>query len=1085
MGNSIRSEAGSDAGSARGTHRDSEHPGGQSASSVSVLDSKISRGYGKFEFNTGDVYEGEYEGKYKHGIGTYLYHNGDVYVGEFYRNARQGWGVYITAGNERYEGQWAADRKSGYGLISLKHGIRFIGQFKNDKQHGLGVCFLANGSLFAEWRKDGRETRKVPLFHDLILPKPSDNHQHQQHPDRPDGAHPHSHSIGKSRTATSSPAFSRSRSRVRDRDRDHTRPHPDISMGHRSPSEAGGGQTSSFDTMSSDSSGDEGPFIMDHLHFLDRLPVLQKQQDGGEPAAATAAAAALPVAAPGVGETIKKVVSGRQNMMRWPHPHLQGRLPVGRDAQRIAEMSKAENCLGWSTSETCHFLRCMGLERFVDIFEKDAINGAVIPLLSERELRALGVVDERACKLLYLAFSLLLKLRHRAISKKSLADGFETFLKSPTLSLILIDPRDIQLDHCIGEGGYGKVFKGRLKNNEVVACKIFRAKDKDTVAKGFYQELSVLHRLRHPNVIQLLGLCLDQRYMIVMEFLPCGSLFDVLHRHKLKLEPRKILRISRDICSGMAYLHEQGVLHCDLKSSNIVVSNNWDIKICDFGLSSPLRDYDRKFHMTCPKMLGAVGTHHWMAPEVLRGDEFTQAADVYSFGMILWEMVCRQIPHHGLTQVQITATVGYGMRTAKIPDEVPETLRRILEACLAPLPEDRPSFRDLAEQFDAVLQTAILDFEENLREFFGAYEQLPPYDSPADLIKARRQSDGHMEAKAVDAMLEHMTKEYPSSDATIPQTDDEMMSPELTDTSRRGTRWPFASQRAIKTVPTPIEPRQRSLSAPQELVPADASASSPLAPGPQRPPATPPPPHPKELTAITEETEEEPSVHSDGVVSRVVLVPPKSEPPPIRSQTSSGQGCCAKSSGRSEPDWLYRDDRGGAEAFKPAAEEMQMQTHERDGNSDNGSGQRDNDTDGKGRKVKEKESHQQQPPHASRPLDLHTRSAHYWSGFERWLDVVDWHHQKYDWLAHRPCDNPLLHLYKDQPLQPDVYMSPIGPFRVRRHLPNIFSHLYGSTYHKHHNNNNSHRHPRRETGGGLTRAGEGATGGLCEAARET
>lgn len=93
-------------------------------------------------------------------------------------------------------------------------------------------------------------------------------------------------------------------------------------------------------------------------------------------------------------------------------------------------------------------------------------------------------------------------------------------------------------------------------------------------------------------------------------------------------------------------------MHCDLKSQNILLSEDWNVKICDFGLARYKEKFLKDNH-------GKIGTPHWMAPEILRGEKYEEAADVYSFGVILWEMLTGDIPFMGRSIAQITGMVGY------------------------------------------------------------------------------------------------------------------------------------------------------------------------------------------------------------------------------------------------------------------------------------------------------------------------------------------------------------------------------------------------------------------------------------------
>mmetsp|Transcript_41089 Transcript_41089/g.36427 ORF Transcript_41089/g.36427 Transcript_41089/m.36427 type:complete len:111 (-) Transcript_41089:248-580(-) len=105
---------------------------------------------------------------------------------------------------------------------------------------------------------------------------------------------------------------------------------------------------------------------------------------------------------------------------------------------------------------------------------------------------------------------------------------------------------------------------------------------------------------------------------------------------------------------GMKYLHGKALLHCDLKSPNILLDENRAVKLADFGLSSSKARFQKR------KKFKRIGTPHWMAPEIMREEGYDEASDVYSYGMILWEMIARKIPYWGMKVTQIVGSVGYG-----------------------------------------------------------------------------------------------------------------------------------------------------------------------------------------------------------------------------------------------------------------------------------------------------------------------------------------------------------------------------------------------------------------------------------------
>lgn len=116
-----------------------------------------------------------------------------------------------------------------------------------------------------------------------------------------------------------------------------------------------------------------------------------------------------------------------------------------------------------------------------------------------------------------------------------------------------------------------------------------------------------------------------------MEYMEGGSLFDYLHIKGYKLTESKIVQICRHVAIAMCYLHSKDIVHCDLKSSNLLLDRYWKIKISDFGLSRIIDPNTNKQQRST-----RLGTPQWMAPEVMRGEKYQPACDVYSFGMILW-----------------------------------------------------------------------------------------------------------------------------------------------------------------------------------------------------------------------------------------------------------------------------------------------------------------------------------------------------------------------------------------------------------------------------------------------------------------
>ncbi|CAI7777220.1 unnamed protein product [Closterium sp. NIES-54] len=233
-----------------------------------------------------------------------------------------------------------------------------------------------------------------------------------------------------------------------------------------------------------------------------------------------------------------------------------------------------------------------------------------------------------------------------------------------------MDMSKVLCTNQLAAGAFGRVYHG-LYGQDDVAVKLISvspnipAKELASIEAGILQEINVWHTLKHPNIVQFIGASLDASnivapaeakpppgtplWAIVTEYMSGGTLRNYLARRR-RLAEKDVLRIALDVARGLEYLHAHHIVHRDLKSDNILVSYKGSVKIADFGVART--EAKNPGDMTCE-----TGTVRWMAPEVIDHKPYTRKVDVYSYGIVLWELVTCELPFKGLTFIQLAYNV--------------------------------------------------------------------------------------------------------------------------------------------------------------------------------------------------------------------------------------------------------------------------------------------------------------------------------------------------------------------------------------------------------------------------------------------
>ncbi|XP_031731730.1 mitogen-activated protein kinase kinase kinase 7-like isoform X3 [Anarrhichthys ocellatus] len=240
---------------------------------------------------------------------------------------------------------------------------------------------------------------------------------------------------------------------------------------------------------------------------------------------------------------------------------------------------------------------------------------------------------------------------------------------------------------AVGRGTFGVVFKAVWKGQDVAIKTI----ESENERNAFLVELRQLSRVNHPNIVKLYGSC-DNPVCLVMEYAECGSLYNLLH--SADPQPHYTASHAMSWClqcaQGVAYLHSmkpKALIHRDLKPPNLLlVARGTVLKICDFGTACDIQTY----------MTNNKGSAAWMAPEVFEGSNYSEKCDVFSWGIILWEVITRKKPFDeiGGSAFCIMWAVHRGTRPPLIKD-LPEPIETLMTRCWDKEPSQRPSMEEV------------------------------------------------------------------------------------------------------------------------------------------------------------------------------------------------------------------------------------------------------------------------------------------------------------------------------------------------------------------------------------------------------
>jgi len=271
----------------------------------------------------------------------------------------------------------------------------------------------------------------------------------------------------------------------------------------------------------------------------------------------------------------------------------------------------------------------------------------------------------------------------------------------------IIPVSNVKKMEMLGKGASGIVFRGSW-DGSIVAVKELQDVSRRNV-KELVVEAEMMSRLRHPNVCRFFGITNDTSCLVV-EYCSNGTLLSFLKKHPF--QSKRDLKMALKIAAGLNYLHDSNTVHCDLKSLNVLLDDSLEPKISDFGLSKIKTVNSNSINSSNNR---AVGTYRWFSPEMLQGKSNDKKSDMWSFGMILYELVTRSMPYADFNESEMVIKISNYL-VPDFPADTPAILVETAKGCWK-IPETRWTITQVVSSLQRAVGDDVTDrYKDNVKE---------------------------------------------------------------------------------------------------------------------------------------------------------------------------------------------------------------------------------------------------------------------------------------------------------------------------------------------------------------------------------